>query len=78
MVFQEYVDAVLDARRRVAGLEEQIRSAVASWSLCPVVEALISLRGVNVITAVTVRAELGDITRFDSPRQLMSSLGISL
>ena len=76
VVFQEYVDAVLEARLRVAGLEEQIRSAVASWSLHPVVEALISLRGVNVITAVTVLAELGDITRFDSPRQLMSFLGL--
>ena len=76
VVFQEYVDAVLDAWRREADLEEQIRSAVASRSLRPVVEALISLRGVNVITAVTVLAELGDITRFDSPRQLMSFLGL--
>ena len=40
------------------------------------VEALISLRGVDVITAVTVLAELGDLTRFDSPRQLMSYLGL--
>ena len=45
-------------------------------ALQPVVEALISLRGVDVITAVTVLAELGDLTRIDSPRQLMSYLGL--
>ena len=76
VVFQEYVDAVVEARHRVAGLEREIRSAVATWSLRPLVEALISVRGVNVLTAVTVLAELGDITRFDSPRQLMGFLGL--
>ena len=67
---------VLEAQRRVAGLEDQIRSAMQSWSLQPVVEALISLRGVDVLTAVTVLAELGDLTRFDSPRQLLSYIGL--
>ena len=76
VVFQEYVDAVMDAERRVAGLDGQIHQAVATWSLRSVVEALISLRGVNVLTAVTVLAELGDLTRFDTPRQLMSHLGL--
>ena len=66
----------MDAERRVAGLDGQIHQAVATWSLRPVVEALISLRGVNVLTAVTVLAELGDLTRFDTPRQLMSHLGL--
>ena len=36
VVFQEYVEAVLDAQRRVAGLEEQIHQAVARWPLRPV------------------------------------------
>ena len=48
------------------------------WSLQPVVEALINLHGVDVITAVTVLAEPGDLTRFDSPRQLMSYLVLVL
>ena len=76
VVFQEYVDAALEARHRVAGLEDQIRSALSAWSLRPVAEALISLRGIDVLAAVTVLAELGDLTRFDSPRQLMSFLGL--
>ena len=68
VVFQEHVDAVVEARRRVAGLEKEIRSAVATWSLRPLVEALISLRGVNVLTAVTVLSELGDTTFQFEPR----------
>ena len=35
-----------------------------------------SLRGVSTITAVTVLAELGDLTRFDSPRELMGFVGL--
>ena len=76
VVFQEYVDTVIQAQARVQGLEEQMRQALASWSLRATVEALISLRGVNLITAMTVLAELGDLSRFDSPRQLMSFLGL--
>ena len=76
MVFQEYVDTVMEARRRVAGLEGQMREALEQWSLRPMVEALFALRGVDVVTAMTVLAELGDLTRFDSPRELMSFLGL--
>ena len=35
-----------------------------------------AMRGVALITAVTLLAEIGDLTRFDSPRQLMSQLGL--
>lgn len=76
IVLTEYTDAVKDAQRRVAGLEKQMRSVLPSWSLGPVVEALMAMRGVSLITAMTVMAELGDISRFDSPRQLMGYLGL--
>ena len=76
VVFQEYIDTVMEARTRVASLESQMREALRDWSLRPVVEALMALRGVDVVTAMTVLAELGDITRFDSPRELMSFLGL--
>lgn len=76
IVFQEYVDAIKQAQQRVAALEEEMRKAAEGWSMWPVVEALMALRGVNLITAVTVMAELGDISRFDSPRQLMAHLGL--
>jgi transposase len=42
-----------------------------------VVEALQALRGVQFIVAVTLVAELGDLTRFENPRQLMKYLGLT-
>jgi transposase len=50
---------------------------VHAWRLAPVVEALQALRGVQFTVAVTTVAELGDLTRFDNPRQLMSYLGLT-
>jgi transposase len=41
-----------------------------------VVEALQALRGVQFTVVVTMAAELGDLTRFDNPRQLMKFLGL--
>jgi transposase len=49
---------------------------VQTWRWAPVVEAIQALRGVQFIAAVTLIAELGDLTRFDNPRQLMSYLGL--
>ncbi len=76
VVFQEYVDAVAQATARVASLQAQMHEALRSWSLAPAVAGPGALRGVDTITAMTVLAELGDLTRFDSPRQLMSFLGL--
>jgi transposase len=76
IVFQEYVDTVKQMQGRVASLEEEMRHALEVWSLAPVVTGLMALRGIDIITAMTVVAELGDISRFDSPRQLMAHLGL--
>lgn len=75
-VFQEYIDSVKQQQQRVADLEQAMHEALADWSLTPVVEGLMALRGCRLVTAMTVVAELGDITRFDSPRQLMKYLGL--
>jgi len=76
VVFQEYVDTLKQMQGRVASLEEEMRRAVEGWSLAPVVTGLMALRGIDIIAAMTVIAELGDISRFDSPRQLMAHLGL--
>jgi len=76
IVLQEYIDTVKELQRRVADLEEQMRDTLHGWSLGPVAEALMALRGVSLITAMTTLAELGDITRFNSPRELMGYLGL--
>jgi len=46
------------------------------WRLHPVVEALQALRGVQFTVAVTMVAEIGDLTRFEHPRELMKFLGL--
>lgn len=54
-----------------------IEAAIPDWHFAPVVDALRALRGVNTTIASTVVAEIGDIRRFDNPRQLMAWLGLS-
>lgn len=76
MVLQEYMDSVKQQQSRVAVLEKEMETALAHWTLAPVVEGLMALRGCRLITAMTVVAELGDITRFETPRQLMKYLGL--
>jgi transposase len=76
IVFQEYVRAVNEQTERLERLEQELKDQVKCWRLNPVVEALQALRGVQFIVAVTTVAELGDLTRFDHPRQLMKFLGL--
>ena len=75
-VFQEYVRAVNEHTERLQRLEQELQEQVKAWRLHPVVEALQALRGVQFTVAVTTIAELGDLTRFDNPRQLMKFLGV--
>ena len=76
IVLQEYIDAAKAATQRVADLTDQLMRALPGWSLAPVVEALVALRGIDKLAATVVLAELGDISRFDSPKQLMAYLGL--
>lgn len=76
IVFTAYVDTVKAMQQRVEALTGQMRQALATWTMQPVVKALMALRGVSLVTAMTTLAELGDITRFDSPSQLMAYLGL--
>jgi transposase len=76
IVFQEYVRAVNEHTDRLQRLEQELEEQVKTWRLQPVVEALQALRGVQFTVAVTIVAELGDLTRFENPRQLMKHLGL--
>jgi len=77
IVFQEYVHAVTEQTERLQRLEAELHAAVKTWRRQPVVEAIQALRGVDLIGAVTLIAEVGDLTRFDTPRKLMSYLGLT-
>jgi transposase len=75
LALQEMVEAVRVSKERVERLEKVIEEFVPNWSLAPVVRALQTLRGVDLIVAVTF-TEIGDVSRFESPRQLMGYLGL--
>ncbi len=76
VVLEDYIQAVEDAEARRDRLTAQIEALLASWSMAPLALALQALRGVALVTAVTLLAEVGDLTRFDNPRQLMAHLGL--
>jgi transposase len=76
IVLQDYIDAVTDAERRVDRLTLQITEHLPSWSMAPVATAIQAMRGVALIDAVTIVAEVGDFSRFGNPRQLMAYLGL--
>jgi transposase len=62
---------------RLNRLEAELHDHAQAWRLAPVVQALQALRGVQWTVAVTVVAELGDLTRFDHPRELMDYVGLT-
>ena len=77
IVFQESVLAVDEQVERMRRIEDELRGLASSWRLYPVVEALQAMRGVRWIVALTVVAELGDLTRFDNPLQLAAFVGLT-
>jgi len=74
--FQEYLHAITEATARIGRLEQALRDALPEWTLRALVQALHALRGVQLIAAMTLVAELQDFTRFANPRQLMSYVGL--
>jgi transposase len=76
IVFQEYVETVKALTKRVEAIDKQIESAASESVFRPVIEGLMALRGVNLLTAATIVAEIGDLRRFASAPQLMAYLGV--
>jgi len=76
IVFQDHVDALRDASERLDRFDTHIQELVPAWSMAPLVEAYQAMRGVSLIVASTFAVEVGDIRRFDNPRQLMAFLGL--
>jgi transposase len=75
-VFEEMMLAMRQACERIERLEQALRAAVSDWSLSEVVTALMAMRGMDLISATTFLAEIGDLSRFQTPRGLMAYLGL--
>jgi len=74
----DYVQEVDHAAARIQRLEKCIDEAIAAApaEIREVVEALQALRGVAKVAAVTIVAEIGTLSRFENPRQLMGYSGL--
>lgn len=75
-VFGENRQAIDEAEARIARYDQAIAAAVAKSPHAKLIAALQAMRGVQLVTAATIVAEVGDITRFESPRQLMAYAGM--
>lgn len=73
----DYLHEVDHMVARIARLETALETAVATAPsrMRAVIDALQALRGVALVTAVTIAAEVGELSRFPTPRQLMGYSG---
>jgi len=76
IVIEEHLQAIGTAGERVQRLTGQIEMLAREWRLWPAVEALMCLRGFQVLSAVLLLSELGDLERFANPGKLMAYLGL--
>jgi transposase len=76
IAFEEMLLAVRQAQERIIRLEQAIGAAVPDWSLCEVVTALMAMRGLDLVSATAFLAEIGDLSRFATARELMGYLGL--
>jgi transposase len=74
----DYLEEVDHVAARIVKLEKAVDEAVrqAPAEIRAVIEALQALRGVAQTTAASIVSELGSVSRFPSPRQLMGYSGL--
>src|SRR3984893_14926472 len=76
LVFGDMMLAMRQAEERLARLEQAIRVAVPEWSLAEVCTGLTAFRGIDLISSAGILAEMGDLSRFPTPSELMAGLGM--
>jgi transposase len=77
LVLEEGSAAIRDAEQRIARIEAAIQELVPQWSLASAVQAIQALRGIDAVAAVSFLSEVGDLSRFAKPSQLMGYLGLT-
>lgn len=74
--FDDAAATVDSAGERVKNLTTAIGEAAKDWSGGPRVKALQAFRGIQLVTAATLAAEIGDFARFPTARHFMAYLGL--
>ena len=73
-VLEDHLEELRSLGRRIASVEARIKQQTADD---PVVQRLLDLPGVGLVTAVTLRAEVGRFDRFDTGKQLARFCGVT-
>lgn len=76
LAFDEMLHTLFEINQRMARLEKELVAQAESHPKAPLIQALQTLRGIGLLTAITLVAEIGTFSRFRSPAQLMAYLGL--
>ncbi|CAN0599544.1 unnamed protein product, partial [Laminaria digitata] len=76
-VLEEYLLALDAANSRIDRIEAKMAEEMQTWARAASVEKLMGFKGFKLVAAMTLTAELGDLRRFNHPRQLMAYLGLA-
>ena len=76
IVLDHYVDVLEVRQEEIKALDRHVLDAAKEPDYAPMVAQLCTLRGIDVLSAMIILSELGDLRRFTSPRQLMAAVGL--
>ncbi len=76
-VIDEAITTIEQAAARLRRLHQLVVDAAAEPAYAPVVARLMVFRGVGVLTAISILAELGDLRRFTAAKKLMAAVGVT-
>jgi transposase len=75
-ILEEYLIAIEAAGQRIQRCEQAMGTLLAGWRLEPAVKALMGMKGFQIVAAMILVSELGEIHRFAHPRRMMAYLGL--
>ena len=77
VIIEELIGQIDHLDERIARYESHMEQLYEDWCRKPVVDAMMGLKGFQLISAMMVVSEIGDFVRFSHPRQLMAYLGLT-
>jgi transposase len=76
LVFTEYRHSLEELDQRIVRFEKELEPLAKGSPHAQTIAALQAMRGIKLITAATIVSEVGDVGRFQTPRQLMAYAGL--
>lgn len=77
IILEELIGQIEQLEERISRLETHMELLYAEWTHKPIVDAVMALKGFQLIAAMMVVSEVGDFVRFTHPKQLMGYLGLT-